>query len=323
MQAETLAAACLGKMPTYGDFVRHRASTPSMRALDAWMQQGLYRAKQRDGRAIDSAYDAAPIYHFLFNEPEAPSTLLGVLKPSRDRSGRKYPFMVTVEVAPQAYTARTVAYLPLQAEAFYRQAHRLVEEATEGTVERGDIAGRVEQLDTGLALTTEPPPTYKRYLQQHTLAGLLARLFDHFSDGRKYRLFDNLLKALLPLRGQRNPRLSYALRFPLTSDEASAAHEACFWLEACWRLLDHPGVAPTLLWTVPPAEASFALLFVGPPRAGVFTHLMTPDTAQDSVFELERVGEQNAAQAALSIPVQYGELLEDEQITLWDFLRRL
>jgi len=326
MQTETLAAACLGKLPTHGDFVRHRATTPAMRSFDEWVQKGLYRAKQRRRGDLDAVYDDAPAFHFMFNGRRGTATLLGVMKPSRDRSGRTYPFMVAVEVPPHSLTAQHLGYVPVQAGTFYEDADRIVQKATEGAVDYREATEQVQQLSPSVGFSTTPPQAYKRYLQQQTVTSFLERLFDHFGDGRKYRLFSNLLEILLPLRGRNATQLAFGLQFPLGTG-GDYTYNACFWLEVCLRLLDYPAVAPTFFWTAQRPETSdddpFLLLFMQPPRPQTFFHLLAADTEDDNICILERMGEQSGAEAALAIPDRYGALLEAEQLSLWDFLRKL
>jgi type VI secretion system protein ImpM len=324
MQADTLPAACLGKLPTAGDFVRHRASTPTMRAFDEWVQHGLYQARQRQN-GWEAAYDTAPTTRFVFQGRRAPNALLGVLRPSRDRTGRAYPFMVAAEVPTRRLSIRHLAYLPLQAGRFFDAADRVVREATEGDIPYREVPDHVQQIDTAFGVRPTAPRTYKRYLQQHTMGPFLEELFGHFGDSGKYRLFDNLLDVLLPLRGRSAPRLNYGLQFPLGGDDEALTAISCFWLEACLRLLDYPSDAePTFFWTdrPPPDAAPFLLLFFGAPRPHAFFHLMASDDPHELVYPLAHAGD-DGAEAALSIPEEYGRLLETEQITLWNFLREL
>lgn len=326
MQTDTLAAACLGKLPTHGDFVRHRATTPAMRAFDEWVQKGLYRARQRRRSALEAVYDEASRLHFMFNPQDASHTLLGVMKASRDRAGRTYPFTVAVEVPRRSFSVRHLGYAPVQASGFYSDADRLVQDATGGQIDHREVTDRVQQLSPSLSFSTTPPQEYKRYLKQQTTQSLLEQIFGHFGDGRKYRLFNNLLDILLPLREREATQLAFGLQFPLGTG-GELTYNACFWMEVCLRLLNYPSVEPTVFWT-PQHKASaqgspFVLLFMRTPRSRTFFHLLAAHTEDDNICILERMGEQSGAEAALAIPAQYGELLEAEHLTLWDFIRKL
>jgi len=326
MQTDTLGAACLGKLPTHGDFVSHRASTPTMRALDEWVRKGLYQARQRSAGPWDEAYDQAPTTHFFFGGgPKAPNALMGVWHPSRDRSGRAYPFMVTCEVPTSQLHAPDLARLPLHAERFYTAADRIVREATAGEIPYRDVADRVAQIATDVDLRAPAPRTYAQYLQQ-PLEVFLRDLLGHFQDSGKYRLFGNLLQILLPLQDRPSLQLNYGLQFPLRPHDEALTRDACFWLDTTLRLLGTPSAAePTFFWTAhrPSHAAPFLLLFLGLPRPDAFVHLLAPDAKHERAYPLLHAGAHNTADAALNIPERYGTLLEDRDLRLADFLHRL
>lgn len=327
MQSVPLEAACLGKLPTHGDFVRHRASTPTMRTFDEWIRNGLHRARKRHRSAWDEAYDEAPTTRFLFSGRgrQAPNALLGVLRASRDRNGRTYPFTVTCELPKSSVRADHLAYLPLQADPFYTAAEHIVRDATDGTLSHREATDRVVEIEPSFTLQSTPPPTYDRYVQQHTMGRFLETLFGHFEDDRKYRLFKNLLDIFLPQQKRATPRLNYGLQFPLGDDEDPLTKTACFWLDTSLRLLDHPDAEWSFFWTPqsPDAVLSFLLLFLGAPRADAFFHLLASDDATEEICKLERMGKESDTQVARSIPEEYGSLLEDKQLPLRDFLQRL
>jgi len=313
-------------VPTHGDFVRHRASTPTMRALDQWIRKGLHHARSHRPAQWEAAYDTAPPRRFLLwrQGAQVPHVLLGVMAPSRDERDRTYPFVVTCEVPKHALRPQHVAHLPVRAATFYRDAAALVTQATNGQIPHTDIAKRVDQLDVGVSVEPTVPHRHKRYLQQETMGPFLEAHFGHFEAGEKYRLFHTLLDALLPLQGRAKPRLDYGLQFPLSANEEVLPNVVSFWTDAALRVLNSSSVAPSLFWTPEGAPSSPAnlLLYVGAPKARAFFDVLAP-TRVEAVCQLGQYGDGTDAEAALGIPSEYGQLLEREQIRLWDFLRRL
>lgn len=327
MPTDTLMAACVGKLPSHGDFVRHRATTPAVRAFDEWVQKGLYQARQQQRPALDGAYDAAPAYRFVFRSPDVREQLMGVMQPSRDQAGRMYPFTVAVEVEPEAFGVRQLPYALHHAEAFYAEAQALVATATRGDLSHHEVTDRVEAMQPALRVSTAAPPAYKRHLQQQTMKTFAEQLFGHFGDARKYRLFKNLLDILLPFQERASVQMGYGLKFPLGTAGDALAFHAAFWAELCLRLLDYPDVTPSLFWTARPhPEASdepALFLFLNPPQPRAFFHLVIPDAASDYICDLMRMGDDNATEAVLGIPDTYGTMLETEELSLWEFLREL
>lgn len=87
----------VGKLPAHGDFIR-RGSLPASFCApwDAWLQAGIAAARAAIGEARwESVWDAAPAWRFAL-PPGAcgPEAAAGVLLPSRDAVGRRFPLTI-------------------------------------------------------------------------------------------------------------------------------------------------------------------------------------------------------------------------------------
>ena len=81
-----------GKMPSVGDFFRIAAPPGFVEAWDPWLQQALLGGQQAFGAGWDGVYMSAPIWRFTLSAGLAgPANVLGVLMPSVDRVGRRFP----------------------------------------------------------------------------------------------------------------------------------------------------------------------------------------------------------------------------------------
>lgn len=87
----------VGKLPAHGDFVR-RGSLPASFCApwDAWLQEGIAAARTRIGEARwESVWDAAPAWRFALPAGTCgPDATAGVLLPSRDSVGRRFPLTI-------------------------------------------------------------------------------------------------------------------------------------------------------------------------------------------------------------------------------------
>lgn len=317
MSIAYFSAGCFGKLPTFGDFVRHNAASREARALDQWIQEGLYFAKTRLGYAWDEAFKKAPAYHFLFYSESAERFLVGLLQPSRDKGERKYPFLVFVQVDRPRF-GEHVPLIPLIFTSFFEQAQSFIGHAANG-LEAREIAGRVERLNV-------PVPTdwgvWERRLDEQlsaiTLEELLLKLFANFADPKKYLLMKNLTESLLPFR-QRNPaNLKFGLRFPLTADSQSAGVETSFWLQASLRLLGNPAVTPIFFW-----NTTHLFLFWRQPVPRNLLQFIKVDEISDMICELDSEGQDKIAEAAGRLPATYRTLMEMPQLKLPEVLNAL
>jgi type VI secretion system protein ImpM len=293
--------------------------------MDGWFQRALLQARQRGGAALDEAYASSPAFSFYYDPGSAAQALVGVLRPSRDRVGRQYPFLVGFETEARLFDAHRLSRIPVFFEPFYERAAQLVGEATAGGIDYNDLPARTDSL--GAATGEAGSAGYSRYLQNTTANALWERLWGYADDSRKYLLFKNLLDILLPVRGRMPGSFPLLLRFPLCPDGHTTAFDVSFWLEVCLRLLAYPALRPSFFWSAPaPGEAArppFLLLSLSPPAAVMFTYLLPLGDDGDTLCDLEHMGNQRAVEAVLSIPPPYNTLIDDSSLSLEAFLRRL
>ena len=89
-----------GKMPAVGDFFRLNASSAFVRSWDAWIQQVMLECQAAYGAEFDALYMTAPIWRFTLPGGLAGgSKTMGVLMPSVDRVGRRFPLTLMCSLA--------------------------------------------------------------------------------------------------------------------------------------------------------------------------------------------------------------------------------
>ncbi|UWQ35246.1 type VI secretion system-associated protein TagF (plasmid) [Leisingera sp. M527] len=81
-----------GKMPSAGDFFRLNTPGGFVRVWDAWLQQVMLDGRGEYGPDFDAHYMTAPIWRFTLPAGLAGAQrVIGVLMPSVDRVGRRFP----------------------------------------------------------------------------------------------------------------------------------------------------------------------------------------------------------------------------------------
>jgi type VI secretion system protein ImpM len=87
-----------GKMPSVGDFFRTNPPQGFIQIWDTWLQRAMLHSEETFAGDWDQAYMSAPIWRFTLSEGLAgPAKLMGILMPSVDRVGRRFPLTI---VAP-------------------------------------------------------------------------------------------------------------------------------------------------------------------------------------------------------------------------------
>lgn len=89
-----------GKIPAVGDFFRLSPPTGFVRVWDAWLQEILSEGRAVYGDGFDAHYMSAPIWRFTLPRGVAgPDKVMGVLMPSVDRVGRRFPLTLMQAIA--------------------------------------------------------------------------------------------------------------------------------------------------------------------------------------------------------------------------------
>jgi type VI secretion system ImpM family protein len=319
--APRFPAMCFGKLPAFGDFVRHNAAGRDAIAFDQWLQQGLHHARVQLRSAWEGSFRNAPPYYFLFSPENSEGFLLGLLQPSHDRGERCFPFTVALRL-DRRYPRELLPLAPVVFESFLAGATRLASDARAMTLHQ--IAVATEQLDTetnrDYRAVVAP---YLTRLAAERVGELRDRLWKA-DEERVFLVFKNLLDVLVPLRGRNAARLALGLRFPIDVEPERASHDVSLWTEAALRVMSASDARPFLFWTAPrapgPATASAPVadffLFLRQPTARSVMHFLRPDLASDFICNVATDGVTELSRARSVLPVAFSSALATGDMSL-------
>lgn len=86
-----------GKHPTFGDFISSGVAPDVQNGLQSWLDALLPGMRDGLGDAWHTQWDAAPTLRFWVGRGLAGKTLAGVMQPSRDAVGRRYPLVLLAQ----------------------------------------------------------------------------------------------------------------------------------------------------------------------------------------------------------------------------------
>ncbi|MEW6436184.1 MAG: type VI secretion system-associated protein TagF [Pseudomonadota bacterium] len=95
-----------GKLPIRGDFVSRRMDTKARAVLDDWLSDCIVTSNRALGERWAEAYAHAPAWRFILTAGVAGSApLAGIMVPSADHYGRRFPLVIVVEIpnCPQPF----------------------------------------------------------------------------------------------------------------------------------------------------------------------------------------------------------------------------
>ena len=131
-----------GKLPQKRDFVRICHDSPEALALDRWLAGAL-------GDLAEHALGFDESLRFVFAQPDR--KLVGVLRPSRDRAGRRYPVAIFTALAGSDIPGG-VAEIPVALSSFFAAAEQLAQDIP--SLSYDAVLSRVDAL--GEHATTRP-----------------------------------------------------------------------------------------------------------------------------------------------------------------------
>ncbi|WP_420857738.1 type VI secretion system-associated protein TagF [Marivivens marinus] len=92
----------MGKHPGFGDFLRHGISDPVAEGLSKWLDGSLHKLRTEVGDGWSDFWDRSITLRFWVGRSISGATLAGVLVPSRDKVGRRFPFLMLAEGVDRA-----------------------------------------------------------------------------------------------------------------------------------------------------------------------------------------------------------------------------
>lgn len=308
-----------GKLPAYPDFVRQNAGGPLARTLDNWIHEGVAQMNVQGGGDWRVKFDAAVPRNFLYHVDDPSKFLVGVFVPSRDKSGRRYPFSLFANVSP----GKNGQHVHLVAEAysvFLRAAVRLLNDLNSAAVELR--SGKVSAL-----ATTLPQNLYEfdrrlaRLLERKKMGDFWSETLGDFAGPAKYLVMKNLLSTLAPLRGKDLRKFELCLAFPLSTEPAAQGFQIAIWLAFCRQVLKHPVNSIVAFWDAKEGATPARLyLFFRPPGPRYLSCLLDSQRAGDLIWDMASLGMDKIGDAKGKLPPDMVSLLDDAELPAGEFL---
>lgn len=224
VQSPGYRAAYFGKIPSRGDFVRSTSHPQLMTSLDAWTADTMELLAQDPH--WKTLYDEASSLNFAFLGPRSKIAVAGHLQPSRDQSGRRFPFLsaTSLEVPrPLEFIARS----PISFSRLWNRMHG--EAATLMTADDPTVPLQTLNNLEG-AIHIAPDDGFDTFADVQTLERVEQLLQ---SDGHQVRMHDLILALgilLEPVMNSGASHLDQGLALPLSDDPMYANLIAAYWM---------------------------------------------------------------------------------------------
>lgn len=223
--------AIYGKLPNRADFLRVNASHPVVTELDVLFQCSLDRLVAEPSWL--ARYDAGIPVEFQYVSRDGRHVFAGVLMPSIDQAGRRYPLLAGV-IIPQEAAAGNLRAAPIAYEVFFDGLQDQAITAKENSVEALSCVQFLESHIRSRDAAVADIELAQRVIGLHMKNASIERLRELLAeDSRNLRLEQLLLNLLFYrtfLRRFANPSTNLAFLLPLPVERGEQALIASTWL---------------------------------------------------------------------------------------------
>jgi type VI secretion system protein ImpM len=236
------AFTIFGKVPSRTDFVAVQASSPVVKDLDS-LVQGVMTA-MATSHDWKQPFDAIPAIDLLWRSAAGPEVFIGVLLPSQDGSGRRYPLLGGL-VLPGDEAARYGPLLLLGAELLCARLRSLLRRAREepaGLAELRDyLAEQAAKKGMDLLEPDLLEEIYDKFISQEAVLDLGRPASETAPAAALRRMVLHLLFS--QGRDGREEEKKY-LVLPLSREPGKSMLHASVWMDLLARLVDASGQSP-------------------------------------------------------------------------------
>lgn len=295
-----------GKIPSKGDFVHLRAADDQKWC--EWLQRGVERANAKLGARWQSLFDGGTPHGFLMRQATG-AVLSGLLTPSRDTVGRRFPLSAYVQLSASDVT--TVKHLVPWA---LSPLNQLLPGVLAPDNPTSDPLEAVRSFTVHGVSAEQGEAQYQSWLRATPARPWFEQVWgrpDPELPRYSVAMMTSSLEQYVGLDNSTNP---LALRLPLAGDLRAAA----FWLDLVGRMGGWKVTVPTVFWSV--TNPRSVLVQLGEAKPSSFVELWAPGVDDEHVIDLCSLGSVNAAPFLGSVPAPMARCLAADGSTLWDVL---
>lgn len=241
-----LAVVGFGKLPFAGDFLRTAGYADTIQKFELFLTRAMEWA---DGhrRGFREAYAAGGVQAFAYRMPSGtkdPSILVGVMKPSQDAVGRRFPIAVALR-APLAPFEGSPFLLPLVFEPFLEHASEILLRSGHwrGLPDFQEEINRIPPIELSMVATLAN--TYQGWLRAGTIGEVWQALFGPTAHVMAPVAVSTVVDATAPFRGRELPPTPLGVLLPIGEAGSTGA---AFWLDAVARSARWSRTVPTYFW---------------------------------------------------------------------------
>jgi type VI secretion system ImpM family protein len=304
--------AVFGKLPWAGDFLQV-GHPPGREQLLEWLEHGIALGAER-GAAWKTNFELNAQKGFVLPCGRG-SVVAGVMAPSRDAVGRRFPF-VTYVALPEDQILVAPHVMPLMLGSFLHAAGNQILEFQAQESNIGEAIRRIPFPDTKALSAHEEG--YAQWASGETLRNAGQAIFGgNWREELAHALYVTW-ESVLPFAGQESPPTPLTIRFPLGAGLTGAA---VFWLQVVRLCAGWKSTIPCAIWSFEPERPSLTVQ-LGPNAPQTFADIWEVAPANENLCNLLE-NEPTAAQFLGQSRPDLLQLIQSETTTVDQLLRAI
>ncbi len=315
------SVTAFGKTPKMGDFLRVGSAGRVGESFDDWIQQGMAVAEAKRGAAWAPAYSSGELWAFIYRAPRGVNIregLVGVMKPSVDAVGRRFPLVISAAALSQCVVPWPHV-LPMGFGEFLDRAATVL-------LESDSITG-VAEMQNALLRIPEPTPgdaqpsahEYEAWAASTPLLNAWAVIYGPGDYVSPPRAIHTIGEALAPFRGEEAPNTKLSLRLPLGAGGVAAA---AFWIDVIRQIARSLAEVRTCFWSVGGQTGSI-IVQLGNTPPSTLGELWAPDPNSETMCDLTTPASVDVTRFMTRLPPHVAHVMQSPQAGVRDLLARL
>jgi len=295
-----------GKLPNFPDFIKFNAGSDEILILDKWIQEGIVLAKSLFKNKWKEYYRNSDSYMFIY--PFTSNTIIGIIKPCTDKSGREFPFLMFIKL--ESVTTYIPYYLiPF---CFYNILYSIIESLKDidsnpikppfDLASMNEMLNKVSSRLSSLNRTED----YDKFKTNTSIKEFWERTTGDNSSSKKYNFAKNLI-------GLKTNAFISTIYLNFSSSKNFYKEDLNFFIQLILNSL-HQSHFPAMFWSI---KDNLIRLFL-------FSQKLIPINFVDLIYfkeNEERVIDLFTEKTGNSFPLSNKTLFDKQNISLDEFLK--
>lgn len=243
-----ISVGFLGKLPVFTDFVKYNSSGKEIQIIDEWMQDGISFADMKHKNEWKNYYEKSALINFIYPFTGTDNFILGIIFPSNDKSGRKFPFIVLYKLE-KTITGDVPYYLiPLVYEVLYSSLKNVIRDYN-SLIDIELLKSIIREIKLSNTQRFDASEEYNNFIHSTKLHDVVKLENENFIE--VVNIFENKLKVFDHL---------LIFEFDTNHDNQNKSFLISFYIQLFLKAFRKLNLMPGIFWTQ--SEDGFVVLFL-------------------------------------------------------------